>query len=132
MQIEPSDARHGSCAVGGMKTTPTDLFPFQRLNVYRAAHQLVVVVQKGGIRDGELRDQATRAAKSVLLRLAEGLPHDGAGMRQKYFREAQGSLYELVAAVDVAGALGVLDDETVGEAMRLAHDVKRMLRGLMK
>ena len=115
-----------------MTTTPTDLFPFQRLNVYRAARGLVVVVQQGGIRDAELRDQATRAAKSVLLRLAEGLPHDGVGMRQKFFREANGSLHEVVAAIDVAGALGVLDAETVSEAMRLALDVKRMLRGLMK
>jgi four helix bundle protein len=117
---------------GGMTTTTTDLFPFQRLNVYRAAHRLVVVVQKGGIRDNELRDQATRAAKSVLLRLAEGLPHDGPGMRQKFFREANGSLHELVAAIDVASALDVLDANTVREAMGLAHDVKRMLRGLMR
>jgi hypothetical protein len=53
-------------------------------------------------------------------------------MRQKYFREAYGSLHELVAAVDVAGALGVLDGGTVREAMQIALSVKRMLRGLMK
>jgi four helix bundle protein len=114
-----------------MGTTP-DLFSFQKLNVYRSAKELVVFVCKGEIRDAELRDQATRAAKSVLLRLAEGLPLESVGMRQKYFREAYGSLHELVAAVDVAGALGVLDKETVREALEIALSVKRMLRGLMK
>jgi four helix bundle protein len=102
------------------------------MDVYRAAKELVVVVQRGGIRDSELRDQATRAAKSVLLRLAEGLPMDAAGMRQKYFREADGSLHELVAAVDVASVLGVLDDESVSRAMALAFRVRGMLRGLMR
>jgi four helix bundle protein len=102
-----------------------------QLNVYRQARELVVLVERGQIRDGELRDQATRAAKSVLLRLAEGLPLDAPGMRQKYFREANGSLHELVAAVDVAGALGSLDDDTVERVMVLALGVKRMLRGLM-
>ena len=53
-------------------------------------------------------------------------------MRQKYFRESYGSLHELVAAIDVAGVLGVLDMDTVNEAMQLASAVRAMLRGLMK
>ena len=125
-------ARHGSFAVGGMRRPTTDRFLFQSMNVYRDARELVVVVEKGCIRDAELRDQATRAAKSVLLRLAEGLPLDAPGMRLKYFREAYGSLHELVAAVDMAGALGVLDDGVVERALDLAVGVKRMLRGLMR
>ena len=114
----------------GMRKATTDLFPFQTLDVYRAARELVVVVEKGAIRDAELRDQATRAAKSVLLRLAEGLPLDAPGMRRKYFREAYGSLHELVAAVDVAGALGALDETIVADATALALRVRRMLSGL--
>jgi four helix bundle protein len=115
-----------------MTTAPTDLFPFQKLAIYRAARGLVVVIQKGRIRDAELRDQAERASKSVLLRLAEGLPHDTTGLRMKYFRETKGSLFETVAAIDAADAIGALDKEVVLEAMRLASDVQRMLRGLMK
>ena len=115
-----------------MRKPPTDRFSFQSLHVYRSARELVVVVQRGEIRDAELRDQATRAAKSVLLRLAEGLPLDAPGMRQIYFREAYGSLHELVAAVDVASALDVLDPSVVDHAMDLAVAVKRMLRGLMR
>src|SRR5258708_7042216 len=65
-----------------MKNNPTAvLFPFQNLDVYRVTRELVVLVEKAGIKDKELRDQATRAAKSTLLRLAEGLPHFGAGLR---------------------------------------------------
>ena len=114
-----------------MRNATSELFSFQKMNVYRAARELVVLVEQGGIRDSELRDQATRAAKSVLLRLAEGLPLDAPGMRQKYFRESYGSLHELVAAIDVADALDALDPSVVERAMVLAHSVKRMLRGLM-
>jgi four helix bundle protein len=115
-----------------MSERTSDRFPFQSMDIYVAARELVVVVQRGGIRDSELRDQATRAAKSVLLRLAEGLPMDAVGMRQKYFREANGSLHELVAAVDVAQVLDVLDGESATRAMALAVRVRKMLRGLMR
>jgi four helix bundle protein len=117
---------------GGMSRPTTDRFAFQGLEIYRRARELVVVVQGAEIRDAELRDQATRAVKSVLLRLAEGLPMDAPGMRQKYFREANGSLHEVVAAIDVAGALGVIDGALVEQALDLAVEVKRMLRGLMR
>src|SRR5258708_5952307 len=88
------------------------LFPFQLLDVYKVTRELVVLVEASGIRDRELRDQATRAAKSTLLRLAEGLPHRGAGLRGKYFAESQGSLHELMAAVDVAAAIGAMEADT--------------------
>jgi four helix bundle protein len=106
------------------------LFPFQTLDVYRVARRLVLVVEGARVRDRELRDQATRAAKSTLLRLAEGLPHTGAGLRKKYFDESRGSLHELVAAVDVADALGVIDHDRASEAMRLAYRLRGMLHRL--
>jgi hypothetical protein len=63
----------------------TDLLSFQKLDAYQVAKQIAVVVHKAGVRDAELRDQATRAAKSTFLRLAEGLPLTAPGMRRKYF-----------------------------------------------
>ena len=44
-------------------------FPFQNLDVYKAARQLAALVHRLDIRDAELRDQATRAAKSAFLNL---------------------------------------------------------------
>jgi four helix bundle protein len=104
-----------------------ELFPFQRLDIYRVARRLVVVVEGARVKDRELRDQASRAAKSTLLRLAEGLPQTGAGLRRKYFDESRGSLHELVAALDVAAALGSVEPETAREAMQLAYRLRGML-----
>jgi four helix bundle protein len=107
-------------------------FAFQRLDVYVAARELVVLVCSVGIGDKELRDQATRAAKSVLLRLAEGLPHRGQGLRSKYFAEAQGSLHELMAAVDVAAAMGAMEVEVANRATELGLRVRFMISRLQR
>src|SRR5450432_622178 len=58
------------------------LFPFQNLDAYRVAREIARRVHESKIRDRELRDQATRAAKSCFLCLCEGLPNEGAAMRQ--------------------------------------------------
>ncbi len=117
-------------------TTPissTDtLLPFQRLDVYVLAKELARRVHVASIRDAELRDQATRAAKSAFLCLAEGLPNDGPAMRRKYFVEANNSLHETVAAVDLAAAIGALSPEEAAAIQALGMRVKRMLRALMR
>ena len=59
--------------------------PFQSLDVYVAARELAAVVHGAQIGDAELRDQATRAAKSVFLNLCEGLPSDSGPMRRRHF-----------------------------------------------
>ena len=107
-------------------------FPFQDLDVYRAARELAALVHRAAIRDAELRDQATRAAKSSFLNLAEGLPDDRPAMRRKYFAQADGSLHETVAAVDLASAIGALDSRRAEEILRVAGRVRGMLRGLLR
>ncbi|HEX8909719.1 MAG TPA: four helix bundle protein [Anaeromyxobacteraceae bacterium] len=109
-----------------------EALPFQSLDVYVAARQLAAVVQQARISDPELRDQATRAAKSVFLNLCEGLPSDSGPMRRKHFALANGSLHELVGAVDLACAVGALAPEQALRAQALAVRVKRMLRALMR
>jgi four helix bundle protein len=86
-------------------------FPFQRLDCYRVAREMAVRIHEARIKDAELRDQATRASKSAFLQLCEGLPNDGAGMRRKYFTEANNSLHETVGAIDLAAAIGALSSE---------------------
>ena len=108
----------------------TDLLPFQRLDAYVVAKQIAVLVHRSAVRDAELRDQATRAAKSCFLRLSEGLPLDAVGMRRKYFAEAAGSLCETVAAMDLAEAIGAVSSEDAATVHSLAHRLKRMLRAL--
>ena len=48
-------------------------FAFQSMDVYVAARELAALVHGARVADAELRDQATRAAKSVFLNLCEGL-----------------------------------------------------------
>jgi four helix bundle protein len=83
-------------------------------------------------RDPELRDQATRAAKSAFLNLCEGLPDDRIAMRRKYFLASDGSLHEVVGAVDLACAIGAVGAEVAAEIQALAVRLRAMLRGLLR
>jgi four helix bundle protein len=103
---------------------------FQRLDIYVAAKEIARLVNEARISHAELRDQAQRASISCFLQLAEGLPNDGPGMRRKYFTEANSSLHELVAAVDLAGTLGALSTERALAIQELGIRIKRMLRAL--
>jgi four helix bundle protein len=107
-------------------------FPFQRLDAYRAARELAVLVHRACIRDAELRDQASRASKSVFLNLCEGLPDDRPAMRRKYFASADGSLHEVVGAVDLASAVGALGSTHAADIHALALRLRGMLRGLVR
>jgi len=105
---------------------------FQRLDVYQASKQLAQQVEQARIRDTELRDQATRAAKRVFLGLCEGLPNRSAAMRHKYFVMADNSLHETLGAVDLAAALGAVHRGKQQAIQRLGVKVHQMLRGLMR
>jgi four helix bundle protein len=107
------------------------LLPFQRLDVYVAAKELVRRVHAAKIRDKELREQATRAAKGMFLQLSEGLPQDGTAMRNKFFAIAAGSLCEAVAGVDMAATLGAMRADDAAAIQALAVRLKRMLRALL-
>src|SRR5215469_8313520 len=86
-----------------------DHFNFQKTDAYVAAKLVAVLVHDAKIRDTELRDQATRAAKSCFLNLSEGLPSKMSGVRRRHFAIALGSLGELCAAIDLAAAIGAVD-----------------------
>ena len=104
--------------------------PFQKLDIYVAAKALAQRVQAAKIADKELREQATDAAKSTFLRLSEGLPLTGAGMRAKYFNEAHGSLCEALAAMDLAEAMGAARAADSDAVQALGIRIKRMIHGL--
>ena len=108
------------------------LFPFQNLDAYRVARELARRVHESKIRDRELRDQATRAAKSCFLCLSEGLPNEGAAMRHKYFVEARNCLAETVAAMDLAAVIGVTRQEDVDAIQELGSRLRQMLTALLR
>jgi four helix bundle protein len=106
--------------------------PFQKLDAYVAARELARRVHAAGIRDAELRDQATRAAKSAFLNLCEGLPHASPGMRRRHFTLALGSVHETVGAVDLAGAVEAIGAGDAEAVAALGDRLRRMLVALMK
>jgi four helix bundle protein len=105
--------------------------PFQTLDSYQVAKDIARLVHVAGIKDAELRDQATRASKSCFLNLCEGLPNDGAAMRRRYFTSSRNSLHETVGAVDLAATLGMMRHEHAEEIQRLAVRLKAMLGRLL-
>ena len=107
-------------------------FSCQRLDVYKVARELAVRVVGLRIGDREIRDQATRAVKSAFLQLAEGLPQRSVPMRRKYFSCAQGSLHEVVAAIDLANVCGDVADDDAKRIVALAHRFDAMLRVLLR
>jgi len=113
------------------RTPEDDWLPFQRLDVYRVAKELVRLVHEAKISDAELRDQATRAAKRSFLGLCEGLPIEGQPMRRKYFNEANASLHETLGAVDLAATIGAARVRDAAAIQHLGVRLKHMLRALL-
>jgi four helix bundle protein len=107
-----------------------ELLAFQRLDIYQVSKELARAVHAAQIRDAELRDQATRAAKSVFLGVCEGLPSDSSGIRRRHFEIANNSLHEVAGAIDLAEAIGAISDDVAQSILALVTRVKRMLRRL--
>src|SRR5277367_4621443 len=105
-------------------------FAFQKMDCYRVALQFAKGVHEARIADAELRDQATRAAKSAFLGVCEGLPNELPGLRRRYFTQANNSLHEAVGALDLAAAIGAVGSDVSEELHALALRLERMLRGL--
>ncbi|NUP13889.1 MAG: four helix bundle protein [Polyangiaceae bacterium] len=109
-----------------------DILGFQKLDVYVVAREFACLVHQAGIADAELRDQATRAAKSAFLNIAEGLPDRRQGVRHRHFNIARGSLAEAVAALDCAVALGALEAARVAPLRASASRLAALLGALLR
>ena len=82
-----------------------EMLSHHRLRVWDKARQFVRLVSKNPIGDAELRNQASRAVKSVGCNIAEGAALEGAS-RKKHYKIAKGSAVEAVAAYDLLLARG--------------------------
>ena len=52
-------------------------------------------------------------------------------MRRKYFVEANSSLHEVVAAVNLAASIGAIEPAVADEIIDLSARLKPMIRGLL-
>jgi four helix bundle protein len=78
---------------------------------------------------GYLRDQLQRASSSVLLNFSEGRGRASRKERERFFTIARGSVCETKACLDVAHALGLIDD---GIRSSLTSDCMHVSRALLK
>ena len=100
-----------------------------RLRVWHEAVALVREVREVRISDAGLRDQALRAVQSVALNIAEASGREGNSKKQ-HMRIARGSVIEVVAAYEVACAMGEKLDarSIIARGARIAA----MLTGLVR
>lgn len=108
------------------------VFPFQKLDCYVVARDFARLAHQAAIADAELRDQVTRAAKSVFLNTSEGLPDRRLGVRRKHFNIARDSLGEAVAGIDLAVVIGALGQVRAEELTVVAQRLSALLGGLLK
>ena len=92
-----------------MKDIQQSSLAHHSLRVWHHAVELTRLVGKHRIENATLRDQAIRAVTSVGLNISEGAGRDGK-MRANHFRIARGSASEVVAAYELAVALGETHD----------------------
>lgn len=99
----------------------TFTFPHERLDAYHAAVELARRVRslRWPARSTSIRDQAVRAAASVVLNIAEGVGRGPGDARKNFHRMALGS------AAEVHAVLAVVD---VNE--RDANELDQLLRRL--
>jgi len=108
------------------------MFAFMTMDVYRSARELAVLVAKTHVGRATLRDQLDRAAESVVLALAEGLPHDSKPMRAQFFKRAKASLCEIAGAADLGAAVGCIDTDASAEIVALSARVRAMTIALLR
>ena len=102
-------------------------FDHERLDVYRLAVEVARAVGRARFPRGEadLRDQAVRASRSVVLNIAEGRGRGG-GAGKNHYRIALGSAAETCAALDLATVSGA--SELQERLRRIGAMLARMAR----
>ena len=106
--------------------------PHHRLVAFSVAKELLIAVVAANIRDAELKDQATRAAKSAALNTAEGAGRSSPKDKARAFAIARGEAAEAAAAVEIAQALGATTAEAMDAVNAVAHRLCGMLTRLCR
>jgi len=116
----------------GEPVEPEVLFDHEKLDVYRAARELVTLVsgflKRNLTRD--LRDQLDRSSTSILFNIAEGAGKTSRSDKQRFYEIARGSATETAAQIDVLHIRGLITDEQYRAARQLLVRILQMLSRL--
>ncbi len=104
----------------------------RQIRIYRESIELVRISREavealpGG--HAYLADQLKRASSSVVLNFAEGFGRRTLKERRRFFDIATGSAHEVMAALDVGEALGIIEPATRDRGVDKASHIAAMLR----
>ncbi|MCH9627080.1 MAG: hypothetical protein S4CHLAM2_07140 [Chlamydiales bacterium] len=111
-------------------------FDFEKLDVYKASLQLVVLVDEvvSHFPRGRayLADQFHRAATSIPLSIAEGAGEFSPNEKSRFYRIAKRSATECASIFDVCFQLKIVDDKLFLEGRELLNRIVAMLTKMVK
>ena len=109
-------------------------FDFEKLDVYAASLDFVVVARALRQRlppgNGDLADQLTRAASSIVLNIAEGTGAFRGDDKAHKYRSARGSAFACAAVLDIMTKLDLADATEVRNGRELLERIGAMLTQL--
>lgn len=108
------------------------IFDHEKLDVYRAARELVTIVSAVLKRSvsRELRDQLDRSSTSILFNIAEGAGKTARADKQRFYEIARGSATEAAAQLDVLHIRGAISPTQYRAARVLLLRIIQMLSRL--
>jgi four helix bundle protein len=112
---------------------PSDLrLPHEKLIAYQVAIELLSQVRDLRVADLKLRDQVSRASRSVCLNIAEGVGRLSVADRRRVYAIARGECCEAAAAIDIAIATRECDAARGRAARASAGRLYALLTGLIR
>ena len=106
--------------------------PHHKLIAFQVAKELLIAVVAADIKDAEIKDQATRAAKGAALNTAEAAGRASPKDKARVFAIARGEAAEAAAAVEIAAALGATAESSVLAVNALSSRLCSMLTALCR
>jgi four helix bundle protein len=113
-----------------------DRFPFRRLIVYRRAVEMVSGVSRLAARIPrdhlDLRWQLMRAARSVVLNIAEGAGEYSPKEKARIYRIARRSGWETIGALDLAVQDRYFESSEIDIVLQQIDEITAMLTAMFK
>lgn len=111
------------------------MFDFEKLIVYqkaKAARKATfgLLARKNKL-DRIISDQLNRAIMAIILNIAEGTGKSSKADKRNFFTIARGSVYEVVAIIDILSDDGILNKEDHEKLYSIYEEISKMLLGLI-
>ncbi len=111
-------------------------YPFEKLDAYRVAMQLMDVARQISVRlpsgYADLRDHLLRSARSIHLNIAEGSGHRSPGNKAQRYDSARASANECASAIREIRLFGLVERRLLDRADSLLHRLTIMLTRLVE